>query len=83
MSNNQEAAKAIIQGINKMLSDYINKTTKIYDGIIVSQDVSGKWNIKYNGKTHLVKSYGNITPNINDMVKVIIPQGNQNLAFFI
>lgn len=83
MSINQDAIDAIIRGISQMIDDFNNKTTKIYDGVIVSQADNGKWNIKYNGKIHAIKPYGNITPSINSMVKIIVPQGNQNLAFFI
>lgn len=83
MSINQDAINAIIQGISQMIDNFNSKTTKIYEGIIVSQADSGKWNISYNGKTHAVKPYGSVTPSVNLMVKVIVPQGNQNLAFFI
>lgn len=83
MSINQDAINVIIQGISQMINDFNNKTTKIYEGIIVSQADNGKWNISYNGETHAVKPYRSVTPSVNLMVKVIIPQGNQNLAFFI
>lgn len=83
LSINQDAIDVIIQGISQMIDDFNNKTTKIYEGIIVSQADNGKWNINYNGKTHAVKPYRSVTPSVNLMVKVIIPQGNQNLAFFI
>lgn len=84
MEANQEALNVIIKGIAKMLNDFKQKeATQIYDGLVVSQGDSNKWEIKYNGKTHLLKHYGNITPSVNKIVKVFIPQGNQNLAFFI
>lgn len=57
-------------------------STKIYDGLIVSSNTDGTWNIKYNGETHAMKPYGSIEPTTNLMVKVVVPQGNQNLAFF-
>ena len=58
-------------------------TTKIYDGVIVSNNGDGRWNIRYNGEVHSVRSYGNANPTVDQMVKVFVPQGNQNLAWFI
>ena len=58
-------------------------TTKIYDGVIVSNNGDGRWNIRYNGEVHPVRSYGNANPSVDQMVKVFVPQGNQNLAWFL
>lgn len=58
-------------------------TTKIYDGVIVSNNGDGRWNIRYNGEVHPVRSYGNASPTVDQMVKVFVPQGNQNLAWFL
>lgn len=66
-----------------MLASVHKNTTKIYNGIIVSSNNNGTWNIQYNGETHSMPAYGNINPTINTVVKVFIPQGNQNLAFFM
>ena len=62
--------------------DLKNNSTKIYDGIVISNNNDGRWNIKYNGETHAVKLYGSALPSVNSMVKVVVPQGNQNLAWF-
>lgn len=58
-------------------------TTKIYEGIIVSNNNDGRWNIRYNGEVHPVRSYGNASPAVDQMVKVFVPQGNQSLAWFL
>jgi hypothetical protein len=56
--------------------------TKIYNGIILS--LSGKSaNIKINGKNYTINQYGNFVHTVNDVVKIFVPQGNMNLAFFI
>ena len=79
----QKASNSIIKSMEFLINNYLkNKQTVIYDGIIVSNNNDGKWNIKYNGEVHSVKLYGSGTPNVNDVVKVIIPQGNQALAWF-
>lgn len=83
MTTNEDAIQKLIEGFSILLKEAIKNTTKIYSGVIISQGSNGKWNIRYNGETHLISSYGNITPVIGNMVKVIIPDGNQNLAFFI
>lgn len=66
-----------------MIQDWFSSnSTYAYDGIVVSNNNDGRWNIKYNGEIHPIKLYGSILPSINSMVKVIVPQGNQNLAWF-
>lgn len=83
MDNNNKAIEQLIKGINKMIHDYCKKyNTMIYDGIVISNQNNGKWNIQYNGEVHAVKPY-KITPTVGEMVKIIVPNGNQNLAFFI
>lgn len=67
-----------------MINEAINsKTTKIYSGIVQSSNTNGTWNILYNGKVHAVKPYGSIVPKVDTVVKVFIPNGNENLAFFM
>lgn len=81
--NNQQAINQIIQGVHKLITNHFNTyATMIYNGIVVSNNNDGKWNIQYNGETHAMKPY-KITPNVGDMVKVFIPNGNQNLSFFM
>ena len=83
MSHEQEAVKEILKGIRLMLNSFYDKTTKIYDGIIVSSSDHGKWNVQFHGETHPLKPYGAIEPKVGMMVKVQIPQGNMSLAYFI
>lgn len=81
--SNQQAVNQVIQGMYKILTNYFKKySTVIYDGIIISSNNNGRWNVQYNGEIHAIKPYKTI-PNVGDMVKVIIPNGNQNLSFFI
>lgn len=80
---NKEAIEQIIRGMTYMVNDTINNNmTKVYDGIVISNNNDGRWNVKYNGETHPVKSYGPIVPDVNTIVKVIVPQGNQALSWF-
>lgn len=86
MDNNQqsyqEALKAIVDGFFYAIQEYEkHNSTKIYDGIVKSSADNNKWNVQYNGETHAIKAY-NINPTIGSMVKVYVPQGNQNLAYF-
>lgn len=73
----------MLKGIKYIVDLSIKNTTKIYDGIILSNNNDGRWNIQYNGEIHPIKPYGSISPSVGNMVKVIIPQGNQAIAFFI
>ena len=72
----------LLKSIKYMINSSLSKTTKIYDGIVVSSNSNNKWNIKYNGEIHAVKGYGNVIPTAGSIVKVLIPQGNQALAWF-
>lgn len=82
-NRNKEALSEILKGIKYLINQALLKTTKCYDGIILSQNDNDKWTIKFNGESHVIKKYGNITPAIGMVVKVIIPQNNMSLAFFI
>lgn len=72
----------MLRSIQYMIDKAMSKTTQCYDGLVLSNAGNGKWNIMYNGETHAIKGYGVATPSINTVVKVIIPQGNQALAWF-
>lgn len=84
-SVNAEAVSALLRGLQTLMDDIGTNSTKIYDGLVVSleADSTGKWDIQYNGKIHSLKPYGSIQPSVGKMVKVFIPSGNQNLAFFM
>ena len=77
------AIEELLKSVKFMIQSALKHTTCIYDGIIVSNNNDGRWNIQYNGEIHAVKPYGTNIPTVGSMVKVIIPQGNQAIAFFI
>ena len=82
-NENQAALKELLKSFGFLLKIFSNETTKIYNGFIVGQNNDGSWNVKYNGETHSLIPYGSIQPSVGKMVKVFIPQGNQNLAYFM
>lgn len=79
----KSAVEEMLKGIAYLLKEFDKHTTKCYDGIIVAQASNGKWTIKFNGESHDLKPYGNVVPVTGKMVKVVIPQGNMSVAFFI
>lgn len=82
-NDNQAAIKEMLKSFAYLLDEALKKTTKTYEGIVLSATSdSRKWNVKYNNEIHAVKIYGQGTPTANMMVKVIVPQGNQALAWF-
>lgn len=82
-NDNQAAIKEMLKSFAYLLDEALKKTTKTYDGIVLSSTSdSRKWNVKYNNEVHAIKIYGVGTPTANMMVKVIVPQGNQALAWF-
>lgn len=82
MNEMNSAIEELIKSFNYMLTLSMKETTKCYDGIVLSSNNNGKWNVKYNGEIHALKGYGTAIPNVNTIVKVIVPQGNQALAWF-
>ena len=80
---NKEAIKEILKGIKYIVNGALSKTTKCYDGIIKSKDANDKWTVQFNGEDHSICHYGDNVPIIGKIVKVIIPQNNVSLAFFI
>lgn len=82
-NDNQAAIKEMLKSFAYLLDEALKKTTKTYDGIVLSSTSDNrKWNVKYNNEVHAIKIYGVGTPTANMMVKVIVPQGNQALAWF-
>ena len=80
----QEALTELYRSIDYMVDQKIKQnSTLCYSGVVSAQNSDGTWQVSYNGKSHAVSQYGSNTPTVGSMVKVFIPQGNQNLAFFI
>ena len=84
MTSFKQTISELIKGINYIVEDAMSKTTKIYDGLITSSDSDNeKWVVQFNGEKHSLKPYGSIVPAKSMKVKVIIPENNMSLAFFI
>ena len=77
------ALSEMLKSISYMVQQSLRQTTQIFSGRITADNGDGTWNIQYNGETHPIRPYGNITPSVNQYVKVFIPQGNQALSFFM
>lgn len=77
------ALDEMLKSINFLIKETLKTTTQIYNGTVISFNSGNKWNIQYNGEVHSVEKYGNNTPVVGSVVKVFIPQGNQNLAWFL
>lgn len=79
----QFAVQEILKGVAYLLAEANKKNTQCYDGVILKSNVNGKWDVQYNGEIHSLMPYGAVVPAVGKMVKVIIPQGNMSVAFFI
>lgn len=79
---NQTALDELIKAMQYLIDQTMGNTTKVYDGLVKSDAGNGRWNIEVNKKIHALKAYGSITPAVNMMVKVIVPEGNFSKAFF-
>ena len=81
--DNQKAIDEILKSIKYLLNQMaVSYGTKIYDGLVIQSMTGNKWKIRFNGEEKDITLHGNTSPKINSMVKVYIPQGNYNLAYF-
>lgn len=86
MADSQTAFNRLIAEVLKstdyMITQSVKNTTKIYDGLIVSANANGTFNVRFNNETQVVRQYGSGSPQVGQMVKVFLPQGNSNLSYF-
>ena len=82
-SDNQIVVQEMLKSFQFLLDEVLKQTTKIYDGLITASNTDGTWSVRYNGEVHALKPYGSVSPSVGSVVKVIIPQGNQNIAYFM
>lgn len=78
----KEAVDGLIVGFDYMLQESNKQNTQIFNGIITAVN-GGSYTIKLNGNEYVIPLYGGLAHNVNEVVKVFIPQGNMNLAFFM
>ena len=78
----QEAITELTRSFQYMLDEALKGTTQVYSGIVIDGS-HPYWQVQLNGKTYTIKAYGSSNININDSVKVIVPQGNMNVAFIL
>lgn len=78
---NKEASEQLLRGFQYLMEQM--GLTQIYNGTIVATGTN-RATIQLNGQTHIIPQYGSMTTQaVGKAVKVFIPQGNMNLAFFI
>ena len=83
MNDNEKALEQLLLSMKFLMEELLKNTTKIYDGIVVSQYDDKYWNVHYNGHTEKVEHYGDRTITAGKNVKIVIPQGNSNLSYFM
>lgn len=81
----QKALDEILRGVQYLIDQAIKENTfRGYNGIITSSaSIGDTWNVIVNGKSYILPHYGSNTPVVGQTVKVFVPQGNMNLAYFI
>lgn len=78
MDENKQALDELTRSIEYLIDQKLNQCVRIFDGFVLP---NGK--IRINGKEYSIKQYGNSAYEANSCVKVFVPEGNMNLAFFI
>lgn len=78
MDENKQALNELTRSIEYLIDQKLNQCVRIFDGFVLP---NGK--IRINGKEYSIKQYGNSALEANSCVKVFVPEGNMNLAFFI
>lgn len=82
LEDNRIAIEQMLKGTSYLVELAMQNTTKVYDGLVKSDNGDGRWNIEYNGELHPIRPYGTMLPKIGQIVKVFLPQGNQALSWF-
>lgn len=82
-NENKKAIEELFKSFSFFIQEALKSVTSNYDGVIVSEGINGKWNVRFNGETHAISHYGDFEPKIGKMVKVFIPNGNMSIAYFI
>lgn len=84
MDNNDYklATESIVNAIKYMIDEQLSHVTQIYNGVIISNSTRSA-DVTVNGKSYTLPKYGTISYSKGDVVKVFVPQGNMNLAFFM
>lgn len=83
MNEFQQVINELLRGIALMINTATAATTKVYNGLVTQQNADGKYEVIVNNKTYTLPHYGENGVQINQIVKVIVPQGNMSIAFFI
>lgn len=86
MNNNgneyKDAINSLLSGMQYMIEQAVKNCTQIYNGTIISI-YGNNYTVKVNGNDYVLRPYGEGSYEKNNIVKVFVPQGNMNLAFFI
>lgn len=78
----KEAGDALISSFSYMMNESQKINTQIYNGLITNI-ADNVYTVQVNGNKYTLPQYGEFTHAVNQVVKVFVPQGNMNLAFFI
>lgn len=73
----------LLDAINIIVQKYFKETTQSYNGLVLGTIDSTTYSVKVNGQTYNIEKYGSTSPDINSIVKVIVPKNNWTQAYFI
>lgn len=75
--------KELLDAIDIIAQKYHKETTQSYNGLVLGAVDSNTYSIKVNGQIYNIAKYGGASPDINSIVKVIVPKNNWAQAYFI
>lgn len=84
MSYDEKAIKTLSESIQKAINLALESAPfdKTADGRITAL-LEGGYSVRVNGENYKVKAYGDFEYEIDEVVKVVIPQNNFNKMFII
>lgn len=81
--NFQQAINSMLQGIQYIVEKAKQENTQIYSGILLSLN-GNVGTVQVNGRQYSMPFVGSIPTITTSLpVKIFVPQGNMNLAFFV
>lgn len=79
----QSTIDEIVRSVQYMIDEALSRTTKSFEGLIKGINSDGTYIVQMNGQTQAVRAYCDYLIDNNSVVKVIVPQGNMNLAYIL
>lgn len=78
-----DVIQSIIDGVKYLIENSKKNETQIYNGRIIEVLENNEYKVELNTKQYIFKKYGNNSMQVNDIVKIFVPQNDLSMAFIM